>query len=298
MPDYPVLLNEFRGVSFMNIVYISAVLFVSTAAAAYIFPQMPGADAGFILTLLVCATACVTGAAYWRGKKNREREEELSGMILREEKRTVGRFLIHEWRGLIQNIGIQAEMMERADNIEGVRINCGVIRKILRDEAEKTDKAEFYFRKDGQNMKKSSKAVQKAVSDAEIFHGRKRVKVVYNTNKKDLKSDFDKLHPCVFFALMNAFSAIKDKNVSVMLSVAERVLGFTEFLEISVEGGEMLFDKETEELFHPFNVSPDKFRGYFGLASVRRLASDMGGFAEVERGIDKTSIYIVIPVAK
>ncbi|QAR32187.1 HAMP domain-containing histidine kinase [Geovibrio thiophilus] len=282
----------------MNAIYISAVLFISTAAAAYILPQLPGRNAPFMLTLLVCATACATAFAFWRAKKNREREEELSGMILKEEKRTVGRFLIHEWRGLIQSIGIQAEMMERADNVEGVRINCGVIRKILREEAEKTDRAEFYFRKDGQNIRKSSKAVQKAVADAEIFHGKKRVKVVYNTGKKDMKSDFDKLHPCVFFALMNAFAAIKDKSGAVTLTVADRVLGFTEFLEISVEGGDMLFDKEIEDLFHPFNVSPEKFRGYFGLATVRRIASDMGGFAEAERGIDKTCVYIVIPVAK
>ncbi len=282
----------------MNTVYISAVLFAAAAAAAYILPQLPGGNNHVILALLVCLAGFSAGFGWWRAKKNRMREEELSGMILREEKRTVGRFLIHEWRGLIQNIGIQAEMMERAENMEGVRVNCGVIRKILREEAEKTDRAEFYFRKDGTNMKKSSKAVQKAVSDAEIFHGKKRVKVVYNTAKKDLTSDFDKLHPCVFFALMNTFSAVKDKNGTVTLSVAERVLGFTEFLEISVEGGEMLFDKETEDLFHPFNVSPDKFRGYFGLATARRLASDMGGFAEVERGIDKTCVYIVIPVAK
>jgi len=283
----------------MNLFYISAVLFLVTGVTAYISPQLPaGANASFLLTLLVFLTAAVTGYGYWRSVRDKKREEELSGMILREEKRTVGRFLIHEWRGVIQSISIQAEMMERAENMEGVRVNCGVVRKILREESEKTDKAEFYFRKDGQSMKKSSKAIQKAVSDAEVFHGKNRIKVVYNTNKKDAKTDYERLHPCVFFALMNTFSAVTDKNSTVTVNVAERTLGFTEFLEISVQGGDMLFDKETEDLFQPFNISPDKFRGYFGLATVRRLAADMGGFAEAERGIDKTSVYIVVPVAK
>ena len=113
-----------------------------------------------------------------------------------------------------------------------------------------------------------------------------------------MKSDYNKLHPCLFFAIFNAFAATKSRTKQVTVVVAERVLGFTDFLEISVIGGDQIFDKEIEDLFHPFNSSLEKYRGYAGLASVRRLANDMGGFAEIDRNVDKPTIYIVIPVTK
>lgn len=283
----------------MNSFYIPSLLFLITAVTAYIAPQLPqSVNTSYLLVALICATAVSCLFALWRLAQRAKRLEELNGMIVLEEKRTVGRFLVHEWRNLIQTMGIQIELMERAENNEGVRVNCGSIRKLLQEENAKTEKAEFYFRKEGKTIKKASRSVQAAVADAAMFHGKNRINVVYTTTKKDMKADKERLQPCIFFALMNTFASIKNDAGGVTVTVADRKLGFTEFLEISVEGGELIFDNNTEDVFLPFNVSTGKSRDYFGLATVRRLAADMGGFAEAERSGGKTTVYIVVPVSK
>jgi DNA-binding transcriptional regulator of glucitol operon len=283
----------------MNSFYIPSLLFLITAVTAYVSPQLPQSiNTPFLLVVLIIITAAACIYALWQLAKRAKRLENINNIMLVEENRTIGRFLIHEWRNLIQSMGIQVELMERAENNEGVRVNCAPMKKLLQEENAKTDKAEFSFRKEGKNIKKAFKAVQGAVADISMFHGKNRVNVVYATNKRDAKIDKDRLQLCIFFALMNTFSAIKNDTGGVTLTVTDRKLGFSEFLEISVEGGEVNFAPDIEDVFHPLNPTNDKSRSYFGLGTVRRLATDMGGFAEAERGSTKTTIYIVVPVVK
>lgn len=282
----------------MKIFYTSAIMFAITVVTAFFIPNNLDNKNVCIVPVLVLLTAAVTLFGVWQLRQRRKREEELFKMILTEEKRTIGRFLVHEWRGLIHTIGIQAELMERAENIEGTRVNCSVIRKILDDETAKSDNVEVYFKKNGNNTKKASRAIKRAVSDLRLIHKNITIKLTYNTPKKDMKADLDKLYPCVSFALMNAILSFQNKKGLIELTVADRAFGFTEFLEISVSGGGLLFDQDNDDLFNPFNESSDKYRNYFGLASARRLATDMGGFIETEINGENSTIYIVVPVTK
>ena len=169
----------------MKLFYISAILFSVTLILSYFSPTMPPeANISFIINILVIVTALYTAYAFWKLNSAKKRALELAKMISMEDKRTLGKFLIHEWRGLIHNVGIQAELMERAENAEGVRVNCGMLKKLLHEETDVTAKADAFFSTDKKNMKKSSKTIKSAVADVELIQGKSRIKLILKQTKR------------------------------------------------------------------------------------------------------------------
>jgi hypothetical protein len=282
----------------MSSFIIGGVMLLVTVLCAYAAPRLPEA---WNAPAAVPAVAALTGFVIWylysADGRRRRRVDELNSLMLHEERRTAARYLIHESKNIIQNVGIQTELLSRATTLGEVSVIGNTIKKILAEENAKLDKASLFYKKDGSGNKKASKAILKAVSDASLFASKDKISLNFHTQKKDMKCDYEKLHSAVFFALMNGFSSL-GRNERLNVNVTERTLGYTDFLEIAVDGGTKAFDKTAEDLFSPFNAPSSRHRDFFGLASVRRLATDMGGFSEVEVNADKTMLYIVIPVVK
>ncbi|WP_022851196.1 ATP-binding protein [Limisalsivibrio acetivorans] len=270
---------------------------LSATAIGGVFLTLPGSySMGGYLIPYVGAILFISLAAWFSVfliVKRKSEKVDYYRKLVTEELKTGLRLHIHEFRNDIQNLLLKADLIERGKESGG---DIKDIRFLLNEATGRLNGYSANIKGGEKGRIRLSRITSAAVGRAERIAEKGSIKVVKHSSNMAVKYPPEMLGFALTILMANAAEYSGGEPVEV--EITDRKLGTAEYIDIRITERGVPYDDGVEDVFSPYYNDIPGLRDRIGLATVRRIATDLGGYVEMDKTGDATEFLISIPVVK